>query len=426
MALENVQLIKPKYAPFPEQTAFHEDRYKRFARLVSAGTGGGKTACGLAESIYWTFECPGSHGLILYPTYGMLQRILLDETIPDMFGCNLEEIPAVKEFHKTKFMVEWYNGTTWHLLGLDEPERSEGSNVDWIWADEFRLVGGSGKAARAKQETAMKVCLRRLRGSSSGRLLLYPQGIWFTTTPDAPGSVTHENFEDPEKKLEDSQVYRWSIDANIYLPERWRQSVKRAHIPGSGLYNRFIEGLFAAVSAGSYAFDSTIHVFKTHPKLGVLREILYGVDWGWSNPCCILAIGMDGDDRAFILEEFYQSRASLETIIKTAEEMEGRWGRGRFYCGHEEPRSIDEFKKAGLDAVPNKTKRDAGIRAVGGRFVKVGDNRPRIQVHESCVNWISEVQVYDVKKKEYDHSMDATRYPLASYKGTSSGDFLLI
>jgi hypothetical protein len=152
--------------------------------------------------------------------------------------------------------------------------------------------------------------------------------------------------------------------------------------------------------------------------------MVYGVDWGWSNPACILAIGLDGDDRAYVLEEFYQRRASLETIIKAAEELQERWGAGKFVCDRSEPRSIEEFRRAGLNAVPDGSKREEGVRELGGRFQAAGDGRPRIYVHRSCVNFISEVQVYDETKKEFDHAIDACRYGLT---GTgSAGDWTVM
>ena len=123
---------------------------------------------------------------------------------------------------------------------------------------------------------------------------------------------------------------------------------------------------------------------------------------------------MDGDGRAWILEEFYQPRCSIETLVQEARRLRERWGEGTFYCDPAEPRGINEFVQAGLDAVSNKTKRDDGIREVGGRFADAGDGRPRIFVHSSCVNWIAEVQSYDESAKQFDHAMDATRYALAN------------
>ena len=429
--MENELVLRPDYDPFLQQVAFHEDRYTVKHRLVSAATGGGKTKCGFAEVLYWTLECPGSTGLIMYPTFRMLRNILLAQTIPETLGMELANYPLVQDFNKMEFMVNWKAvegediGTKWILLGLDEPEIAEGMSVDWAWVDEFRLIGGSGPSAVMKQQTVKETIIRRLRGSVYGRKRNYPVGFWVTTTPDEPGSPLHKAFEDPKTKFENCKVYRWGIDANIKLSEDWRKEVKASHVPGTGLYNRFVLGLFAMVGIGSYAFDGSIHIFDQYPPRTQIVDVQYGVDWGWTNPSVVLAIGFDYDGRALILEEFYQARTSIETLIRAAKEMRDRWEpatqgnpKGIFWCDASEPGNINEFRKAGLNAIANETKRDDGIREMGGRFPKSGDGKPRLYVHRGCVNWISEVQVYDSNLKQGDHAMDGTRYVLANKRKT--------
>lgn len=407
------------YRPFPEQRAFHKAAYQYYARLISAGTGSGKTFGGLGEAFYWVNRFPGSYGLICEPTYKMLTRILIRQKIPDFFGATLEQLCAnrlIKSFNKTRMEIEWWNRARWEMLGLDDPESAEGVDADYIWADEFRLVGGSGPAGIRKQEIALQVFNRRLRGSTYGRLHNYPRGLWFTTTPDVPGTPLHEMFEDPKSDLfePDSKVFRWSLDANIYTPERWKDRVKAMHVPGSGLYKRFVLGIAAPAGDVTYAFDYSVHVIKKLPSKPSLRLIVGGIDWGWTNPACLLVIGFDYDFRAYVLEEFYQTRCDNETLIKEARDLESRWGRVKWICGHEEPKSIQDFNRAGLHAVKNETKRDEGVREMGGRFVVQGDLKPRIFVHEGCVQWIGEVQSYNAEVKQGDHAMDPTRYVLAS------------
>jgi hypothetical protein len=409
--------FKFNYTAFPQQAAFHNDRYEVFARLVSAGTGGGKTYCGLVEAIYWTIECPGSVGMIFEPTYRMLTTIILNQSIPDLMGVPIENSPFVKRFQRTEGRVDWKNGSRWYMMGLDEPERAEGPSIDWIWADEFRLVGGSGAVAQKKQETAWQVFLRRLRGSPTGRARGWPRGIWITTTPDYPGSVLYKRFEDPRERMGGAKIYRWGVDANIHLPEEWRQAIKASHVEGTGLYERFINGIFAQVGAGVYAFDSTIHLTENIPvKRFHFKRMIYGVDFGWSQASAIIAIWVDRDNRAYIVDEFYQSRCSIERLCDEALAMKVKWGHGRFYCDPAEPRSIDALRAAGLPVEKNAIKRDAGIHEMGGRFKVEPDGRPRIYVHPRCVNWIQEVQSYDSAIKENDHAMDATRYALGNLR----------
>jgi len=115
-----------------------------------------------------------------------------------------------------------------------------------------------------------------------------------------------------------------------------------------------------------------------------------------------------------VLDEFYGARTSDETLIEEALNMQSQWGEGEFICDPSEPQTIDKMVKAGLNARGNKAKRDDGIREIGSRLKKVGDGRRRLYVSSRCVNLISEMQVYDAKKKENDHAVDGTRYGLCN------------
>jgi len=169
---------------------------------------------------------------------------------------------------------------------------------------------------------------------------------------------------------------------------------------------------------GSFDFDSQTHELKVIDR-EILRQIVYGVDFGWTNPSCIVAIGLDGDRRAYILDEFYQNRTQQEVLIQEAKSMVEEWGKGRMFCDRSEPQAIDAFRRVGLNARPDESKRDDGIHELGGRFHLQGDGQPRIYVSNKCVNWIHEVMVYDAERKENDHAMDATRYALMGVKGRS-------
>jgi phage terminase large subunit-like protein len=393
-----MEKIKLKYRPHQAQTLFHRDRYKVFARLISAGTGGGKTKAGGYEAFLWAFENPGSIGYAFEPTFKMVQRVLIPTLeSPELFGAPLEASPLVKDFNRTMSRLTLINNSQVWMIGLEEPESAEGPNVDWIWSDETRLI--------RHIDVAWQVWMRRLRGSGCGSQI----GLWCTTTPDMPKSFLHQTFEDPQTKLESSKVYRWGIDDNPYLTDDYRKSVKRAH--SGGLYERFVLGRFAAAGMGTFEFDSTIHVFTPHKT--ILQKVVYGVDFGWTNPSAVIATGFDADNRAYALDEFYASRTNTETLIDVCQEMERLHGHGSFICDRSEPATIDQMLRAGLDARADESKREDRIRNVGGRFRDAGDGRRRLYVSPKCVNLISELQIYDSEKKENDHAVDALGYAIS-------------
>jgi hypothetical protein len=226
-------------------------------------------------------------------------------------------------------------------------------------------------------------------------------------------------FENPKTKDPQASVYRWSLLENTYLDEEFKETMLRTH--KGGLAEVFIYGRFAHVGVGSFDFDYTRHVvgesncpFNETPEL---RNISYGVDFGWTNPSCVLAVGFDGDGRVFVLDEFYQSRVQLETLIEEAVSMQKSYGNHVYVCDRSEPMAIDKMRMNGLRASGAKSKRDEGILDLGGRFHDGGDGWPRIFIRRNCVNLISELQVYEETKKENDHAVDALRYALEAYRG---------
>ena len=142
--------------------------------------------------------------------------------------------------------------------------------------------------------------------------------------------------------------------------------------------------------------------------------MVYGVDWGWTNPSCILAVGVDGDGRAYVVDEFYETNASMDKLIEVTKGIQKRWGVGRIFCDASEPRSIADFQKERLRIEPNKIGKQEGIRAVGSRFSKAGDGRPRLFIHRSCINLRSELLRYVETKKQNDHAVDALRYAVGN------------
>ena len=130
-----------------------------------------------------------------------------------------------------------------------------------------------------------------------------------------------------------------------------------------------------------------------------------------------MAIAIDGDGRAFVVDELYRSRLSEDNLIAECELLQLKWGNGTFWCDASEPRTIMALRRAGLNARANKTKRDGGIRELGGRFKDAGDGRRRLYISPSCVNLIDELQLYDADKKEHDHAVDALRYAMMGVKG---------
>lgn len=392
---------------FPDagkQAEFHRDRYKIPYRACFCGTGSGKTIAGVFEDVSWCLENNGIVGYVFEPTYKMVRRTLIPTLEhPKILGAPLDSNPVVADFRRGDNCIEFKNGSVLWFGSLEDPSMAEGPNIDFIHVDEAQYVRYFSEA--------WDVILRRLRGS--GGFPPSRQGAWVTTTPPPllPGDRLYEFFEDPETRNSLAKVYRWSLYDNPHTSERYKREIAASH--HDSLAKRFIEGKFAPAGTGSFDFDSQTHELKEISK-EKLRSVVYGVDFGWTNPSAVVCVGFDGDDRAYILDEFYQNRVQLETVIKEIKLMQETWGNGPVICDRSEPQSITQLRNAGLNARADKSKRDDGIKQLGGRFYLQEDKRPCIYVLSGCVNWISEVMVYNAKVKENDHAIDATRYAIMS------------
>lgn len=406
--------VRIDYYPHAAQLPFHNDRYKVKYRGLIAGTGSGKTLAGGKEALDWAYENPGSAGLIAAPAFRKFREVIIP-SMERLLNAKIDVTPFFTRFNRMEMSLDVVNGSKIWMIGLDKAEAAEGMNIDWVWVDEARLIPKFGDAWDSIR--------RRLRGSglSSPFDDNVPEralGAWVTTTPDYPGSALHQFFEGKERDPE-SKVYRMSIDDNLAnLGKAFIDGIKRTH--SGGFYDRFVLGRFAAVAAGAFEFDYAVHVqdyLKQFTKEN-MRRVSYGVDFGWTSPSAVVAVGLDGDGRAYVADELYATQLSENDLVAECERLKDECGEGTFWCDASEPRTITTLRRAGLDARSNKTKRDDGIRELGGRFKDAGDGRRRLYVSPSCVNLIEELQLYDPEKKEHDHAVDALRYAIMGAKGT--------
>ena len=397
-----------RYVPFHKQRLFHNDRYKVRHRAVFSGVGGGKTLCGCFEILSMLLENRGAVGYIFEPTYKMVRRILIPTLESKLLlGRPIDCNPIVEAYRRSDNCIQFLDGQTLWFGGLEEPEYAEGTNVDVVLIDEAQYI--------RKFAESQDVVLRRLRGSGKTERDITSSLITTTPPPLLPDCRLYDFYENPETRSSQAKVYRWSMLDNPYLTEHYKQEILATH--HGNIAKRFVEGLFAPMGTGSFDFDSTIHELKTLDEKAVIQFVVYGVDFGWTNPSAVVCVGFDGDDRAYILDEFYQNRTQTETLIQELKEMQQKHGEGKIYCDRSNPQTIEMIRRAGLAAYPSESKREDGIQELGSRFAVQGDNKPRIYVMSHCVNWIHEVMVYNAEMKENDHAVDATRYAIMSKLG---------
>jgi len=289
----------------------------------------------------------------------MVRRILIP-TLESKYllGNPVGSNPLVLSYHRSDGYLQLIEGQTFWFGSLEEPEYAEGANVDVIWIDEAQYI--------RRFAESQDVALRRPRGSGKLSLDITQSIITTSPPPLLPKCRLYDFYENPKTRNPDSKVYRWSMLDNDYLSKQYKQEILATH--HGSLAKRFIDGLFVPVGTGSFDFDSTIHEI-TQAREGSIRNIAYGVDFGWTNPSAIIAVGFDGDNRAFILDEFYQNRCQTETLIEELKLMQEKHWEGKIICDRSEPQTIDMFRRAGLNAGADDSKLIHQVGVTQGSFL---------------------------------------------------------
>ena len=153
-----------------------------------------------------------------------------------------------------------------------------------------------------------------------------------------------------------------------------------------------------------------------------------------------MPIGLDGDRRAWVLDEFYQRRASREEVTLPAlVRLTRQYHVAVWYADAEDPGAIDAANNAlareGLQCRVRAVKKGpgsvrSGIQTVTSLLALRGDGTRGLYVDPRCKNLIAEFGGYayataertkrdpaEEPIKQSDHALDATRYALHSELG---------
>lgn len=147
----------------------------------------------------------------------------------------------------------------------------------------------------------------------------------------------------------------------------------------------------------------------------IFSNFRYGIDWGINDPfvCLKFAIN-DNRKEIYIFDEVYQK--GLDTNDKIIPIIKPFVNKGLVVCDNSELKSINDLKKAGINAIPCKKGKDSiheGIKWLCGY---------KIFVSPKCQNTINELSIF--KRREdrngnvidgeyvdkFNHAIDCIRY----------------
>lgn len=403
------------YYPHKSQNSFHESTAK-FRALIT-GVGYGKSAAGANEILKLALQYPKSRHLILAPT----AKIMTFATLAQFWKFCPKEIVA--DHHKSNNTIFLKNGAQIIYLTADNErhvDRLRGIEIGSFWCDEARLF----------PSYVWEVILTRLRdkyGPLKGIVTTTPRGYdwlyYYFVKKQHPR--TKEYFTKPED-------YAWwggSTLENPHLPEEYKENLMNQL---SGSFKRQeVFGSFESFEGMVYSnFSHKTHIIEKVPELSKFKQFIVGNDWGFTNAAGILIIGLDHDNRAYVLEEFYEKRQDIEVVGNWLLSKKETYPElGTIYGDPSEPMFITKWNNMGLNVVKANNEIMPGINFVHSMFEVQADGNPRLYISNKCPHLIDEINAYryaDRKEgkeqketpiKENDHLMDALRYALFSHLG---------
>lgn len=176
------------------------------------------------------------------------------------------------------------------------------------------------------------------------------------------------------------------------------------------------------------------------PNRYFIRRVVGSCDWGFVHAGVLQAWGVDGDGRMYLLAEHYHTRRAIDWWTARVLEMDDAYEVDAWYCDPAEPAYIQQFREAGVNAVPATNDIAPGINAVQARLAPENDGRPRLFVYENALllrdealveakqpwSTAQEVPEYvwakntggqtlkDKPADAHNHGLDALRYAVAS------------
>lgn len=384
---------KIKFEPFPQQDAVYNFT-TQFGAAV-AGVQSGKTFVGAHWSGKKIVENPKSDGIIVAPSYKILQQATLRKFF--------EIFPELRVYYKgQREVIELPTGGMIWIRSADNPYGIEGISPKWWWFDE----GG--------QASVMSWTILRSRVSMTGG-----QGL-ITTTPYNVGWL-YKEFYIPWKDKIDKQLsfYTWrSIDNPRFSKEFY--DAERNRLKPEEFARRY-EGKFEKMTG--LVWDLPKEQIIDPIDIIVKAEArIIGVDWGYENPAAI-SVWYLYDNTWYKVDEWKQSHRTTAEIIQVLKNKLSEHRATKIYPDPAEPDRIEECRRAGLPMMETNKDIKGGISQIQQTI-----REKRIFIFNNCKETIDEWSMYhyeepqedkeskDVPVKFNDHLCDADRYCIYSFQ----------
>src|SRR6266568_215127 len=354
----------------------------------------------------------------------------------------LDEHEGVRYFGGNKVKpaaFEYPNGSMMTVSGLDKPEKVRSWEFDIAFLNE---------ATECTVEDVEFVRSRLRHGKLPYHQLIMdvnpgPPSHWLNVRMNQGITTRLRSVHEDNPRFFDATTQGWTEEGRAYI---------FGVLEGlTGVrYLRMRKGIWAAAEGLVYnEWNPSIHlvtreqlkareVFYTDGTLNrqVIRHIIGGIDWGYTNPGVLQVWGIDGDWRMYLLAEIYRTRRTTDWWVAQAQMLDSEFGVEQWVADPSEPGDIRAFNEAGLPTIGGDNSIKFGVKTMKSRMEVKGDGRTRMYIYEYSLRDRDELRdeahqpvcfegeinelvwpkgqdgqvLKEVPAPGNDHSMDAARY----------------
>ena len=312
------------------------------------------------------------------------------QTVFALFKEILEKWQLIEyvQINESDFRIRFPNQSEIIFSGLDEETKLLSlSNISCIFVEE---------AFEVPKDIIEQLNLR-MRGNNPNQQLIL---AW------NPISQSHWLYDFSVVNPPESSIFIHSTyKDNPFLNEEYVKSLEELYVRNPAKARIYCDGEWGNDPEGMVFKNWKVEDFNYLELSASGLEHRVGSDFGFVDPSTIVASLWDKDNKIiYVYDEFYKKGCQLDDMYKAMIDMGLR--KSKIYMDSAEPRSIDYFRRQGINAVPCIKGRDS----VEARIAFLQNHL--IIISPKCKNVINEFENFcflkDKKTGSYSDKMDHT------------------
>lgn len=339
--------------------------------------------------------CSEQIKILVCRRYGTTIRNTVFATFKEVLG-KWKLTPYVK-IRETDFNIKFPNGSEIIFLGLDDEAKLLSlNNIGTIFIEE---------AYEVPQNMVEQLNLR-MRGNVANQQLILAwnpisKSSWLydfsVGNPPANSIFIHSTYKD-----------------NPFLSAEYISALEELYTRNPQKARVFCDGEWGVDAEGLVFQNWKVEEFNPQELASSGLEHRCGCDFGFIDPSTIVASLYDKQNgKIYVYNEFYKRGCQLDTLYEAMVEMQ--LTKTKIYMDSSEPRSIDFFKRKGINAQPCIK----GAGSVNSRIAFLQNHQ--IIIHPSCKNVIMEFENFAYERNkdgtlkesythEFSHAIDGLGY----------------